>query len=145
LSEEDIPAEDLLESLRTRITQPEMPEEGEFVRIMSLHKSKGLTSRAVIVCGCVDGLIPIHDEDGTVEEQLAKVREQRRLFYVAMTRCTDVLMLSSFRRISTHLAYRIGAKFTGRGATVTTVASPFLRELGPAAPRSIRGSDFLLE
>jgi ATP-dependent exoDNAse (exonuclease V) beta subunit len=38
-------AADLLDHVRTQITQPETPEEGDFVRVMSLHKSKGLTSK----------------------------------------------------------------------------------------------------
>jgi DNA helicase II / ATP-dependent DNA helicase PcrA len=103
----------LLDYLRTRITQPEMPEEGQFVRVMSLHKSKGLTSRVVIVCGCVEGLIPFRKEDAPSVEQAAIIREQRRLFYVAVTRCTEVLVLSSFRRLPRDVAYKIGAKVRG--------------------------------
>ena len=48
-------SEDLLDLLRTQITQPEMPEEGFFIRVMSLHKSKGLTARVVIVADCIEG------------------------------------------------------------------------------------------
>lgn len=59
---------DLFRALRVTVTQPEMPQEGDFVRIMSLHKSKGLTSRAVIVAGCIRGLIPFEDRDATNEE-----------------------------------------------------------------------------
>jgi hypothetical protein len=36
---------DLLEAVKGSVTQPEMPEEADFVRVMSLHKSKGLTSK----------------------------------------------------------------------------------------------------
>ena len=53
----------LLDLLRTEITQPEMPAEGDFVRIMSLHKSKGLTSRVTIIVGCIHGLIPILNDN----------------------------------------------------------------------------------
>ena len=42
-----------LNALTTKITQPIMPEEGNYVRIMSLHKSKGLSSPVVIIAGCV--------------------------------------------------------------------------------------------
>ncbi len=52
---------DLFRALRVTVTQPEMPQEGDFVRIMSLHKSKGLTSRAIIVAGCIRGSIPFED------------------------------------------------------------------------------------
>ena len=44
------------------ITQPELPTDVDYVRVMSLHKSKGLTADLVIVMGCVEGLIPRIDE-----------------------------------------------------------------------------------
>ncbi len=131
----------LLDYLRTRITQPEMPEHGEFVRVMSLHKSKGLTSRAVIVCGCIEGLIPFRKDDAPQVQQTAIIQEQRRLFYVAITRCTEVLVLSSFRRLPRKLAYKIGAKVTGKGAVAPAISSRFLSELGPTAPVPIHGDN----
>jgi len=135
---------EILDYLRTRITQPEMPEEGKFVRVMSLHKSKGLTSRAVIVCGCIEGLIPTCDNEGTPAEQEAKLREGRRLFYVAITRCTDLLMISSFVSIPRKIAYKIGAIVPkGWFKTTNAIASRFLGELGPAAPKSVRGDTVL--
>ncbi len=135
-----ISAEDLLDHLRTRITQPEMPEAGAFVRVMSLHKSKGLTSRAVIVCGCIEGLIPFRKDDEPPAEQERILQEQRRLFYVAITRCTEILMLSSFVTIETATAFKIGAKTRGRGRTASTIASRFLSELGPTLPASVSGA-----
>jgi superfamily I DNA/RNA helicase len=120
-------------ALRVTVTQPEMPQEGDFVRIMSLHKSKGLTSRAVIVAGCIRGLIPFEDRDATDEEQAAILLEQRRLFYVAITRCTEILVLSSALRLQRDFAFAIGARFHGWWNTVNTIASQFLAELGPTA------------
>jgi DNA helicase II / ATP-dependent DNA helicase PcrA len=131
---------DILDYLKTRITQPEMPEDGKFVRIMSLHKSKGLTSRAVVVSSCIEGLIPFTDDNASANEQDAIVREQRRLFYVAITRCTELLMISSFLKIPTKLAYKIGAKVSRWGwKEKATIASRFLAELGPNVPRAVRG------
>jgi len=54
---------DLFDALRTAVTQPELPDEGDFVRIMSLHKSKGLTAKVAIVAGCIRGLIPFQNFD----------------------------------------------------------------------------------
>lgn len=71
----------LREVLTTYVTQPELPEVGAFVRIMSLHKSKGLTSKVVIVAGCNEGLIPTIDHKLTIVEQRKQLKEQRRLFY----------------------------------------------------------------
>jgi DNA helicase II / ATP-dependent DNA helicase PcrA len=143
LVNEDAGARTLLESLRAAATQPEMPTEGDFVRIMSLHKSKGLTSKVVIIAGCLEGLIPTMDTDEPRAVQQARLQEQRRLFYVAMTRATDILNLSSAIRIERNLAYQIGVRVSGWGRNVPTIASRFLNELGAAAPAPKFGPDWV--
>jgi ATP-dependent exoDNAse (exonuclease V) beta subunit len=71
------------------------------------------------------------------------LREQRRLFYVAMTRPTDILVLSSFITIENHLAFKIGAKIqSGRRGQRRTIASRFFAELGPTTPPSRDGTEF---
>ena len=135
--------DDLFDRIKTHITQPEMPEEGEFVRVMSLHKSKGLTSKVVIVAGCTEGLIPFRDDDQSQAEQDAVLGEQRRLFYVAITRCTEILVLSSAARIERQLAWKIGARVqSGQSAMGNAIASQFLAELGPTMPVPRRGDEW---
>ncbi len=131
-AKDDTAASALLDALHSFVTQPEMPESGDFVRVMSLHKSKGLTSRAVIVAGCVEGLIPTLTHEGTHQEQQAELEEQRRLFYVSITRGKEILVVSSLVRLQRDLAFRIGAAVVGFGGA--TIASRFLGELGPTAP-----------
>ena len=72
--------EDLVDALKAVVSQPELPDEGDYVRVMSLHKSKGLTSKVAIVSGCVQGLVPFQDDDQSENEQEAILKEQRRLF-----------------------------------------------------------------
>ena len=130
-------AKEILRALTSVVTQPAMPEAGEFVRVMSLHKSKGLTSKVVIVAGCVQGLIPFLDGDHTLAEAKANLEEQRRLFYVALTRATDILVISSFATIERKVAHKIGARVKKTGGNQShawTVSSDFLKELGPTAP-----------
>ena len=135
---------DLFDRIKTHITQPEMPEEGEFVRVMSLHKSKGLTSKVAIVAGCTEGLIPFRDDEQPQAEQDAVLGEQRRLFYVAITRCTEVLVLSSAARMERQFAWKIGARLQpGRSAAGGTIASRFLDELGPSAPAPSTGDQWI--
>lgn len=129
--DENTEASQLFDLLISHITQPEMPEEGDFTRVMSLHKSKGLTSKVVIVTGCIEGLIPTKDSDHTLEEARANLEEQRRLFYVAITRCREILVLSSVAMVDRSLSYRIGAQLNRAGRTFT---SRFINELGPTAP-----------
>ena len=136
---------ELREDLRLRITQPELPSEGEFVHVMSLHKGKGLTADLVVVAGCVKGFIPTWDEQVPLAEQQRQIEEQRRLFYMAITRTTHYIILSSFRRIDAATAHKMGAKFRqhfGRDK-VQTIASRFIAELGESAPKPIRGEELL--
>jgi len=133
----------LLNELRLQITQPEMPEQGDFVRVMSLHKAKGLTNKVTIVAGCIEGLIPTIDSSHSSSEAKANLEEQRRLFYVSITRCKEILMLSSSQKLPVELAYRIGARVRGRYGVCNTIASRFLSELGPTAPAPICGQDWI--
>lgn len=135
-------ASDLFSVLKTAVTQPETPEEGNFVKIMSLHKSKGLTSRVAIVAGCIRGLIPFQDFEETPAEQAQILLEQRRLFYVAITRCTEILVLSSVLRLRRDFAYKIGAQIQGGGNPVRAITSQFIGELGPQAPAARLGAEW---
>ncbi len=136
-------AEELRESLRVSITQPELPTDVDYVRVMSLHKSKGLTADLVAVVGCIEGLVPTQGGD-TPAEQAALLEEQRRLFYVAVTRTKRVLILSSVTRLPRNVAYRMGAQVRGGNpAQSTTVASTFFHELGPTRPAAILGANYL--
>jgi len=132
---------ELFDAIRSSVTQPEIPQHANFVRVMSLQKSKGLTSKVAIVAGCVQGIVPFLDRDATPADQAAILEEQRRLFYVAITRCTEILVLSSASSLNRQLAYKLGAQLRpGGGAMGPTVASQFLAELGPRAPRPITGA-----
>jgi DNA helicase-2/ATP-dependent DNA helicase PcrA len=135
---------DVHDVVRNHITQPEMPESGDFVRIMSLHKSKGLTAPRVMVAGCIQGLVPTVDARLTPAEQARSMNEQRRLFYVAITRCTTALVISSSLRIDRALAMRIGATLRpGWADPAGTIASRFLGELGTSAPAPTTGQTWL--
>lgn len=136
-------AADLLACIRSAVTQPVIPEKVDYVRVMSLHKAKGLTSQVAIISGCTQGLIPYVDHDQTPDEAAATLQEQRRLFYVAITRCTKTLVISSASHMPRKFAWKIGARVApGVGAIARTVASQFLDELGPVAPAAKRGADW---
>jgi superfamily I DNA/RNA helicase len=111
---------------------------------MSLHKAKGLTADLVVVVGCLNGLIPFTPEGLPIEEQVRVLEEQRRLFYVALTRARRVLVLSSVTRLPRDLAHRMGARVHNGGWDwARTMASPFLAELGPARPATVLGTSLL--
>lgn len=85
------------------------------VTLMSLHRSKGLEFPAVFMIGCNENVLPHVRGD---------LDEERRLFYVGVTRAKDMLYAS---------CVRIAA--TSRG-TMDIPASRFLAEAGmpPVAP-----------
>jgi superfamily I DNA/RNA helicase len=137
--------EELNDVLRYRLAQPEVPLETPFARVMSFHKSKGLAAEVVALAGLIEGLIPRIKQDLTEAEQQAALEEQRRLFFVGMTRTTRVLVLSSYSQLPFVLCKQLNASFGRRVRgtdRVVTIASRFLGELGPELPDGIRGDDW---
>jgi superfamily I DNA/RNA helicase len=114
---------------------------------MSLHKSKGLTRDVVVVAGCMAGTLPSIDPNDPQDEQDRQLEEQRRLFYVAVTRATTVLVISSAVTLRLRDALRGGASVTRRtyrnGETYAITAfTPFLDELGPTTPPTISTAEW---
>lgn len=94
----------------------------ERVSLLTLHAAKGLEFAAVFVVGCVDGLLPFRrDGDDT------DVDEERRLFFVGMTRARSHLILSHARRRR------------WRGRVLDCVPSPFLEDIDEALLERRRG------
>ena len=133
----------VIAAIKQHSTQPETPMDANYVRIMSLQKSKGLSAEHVIVTNCLQGLIPSlkPGDPGRMQREL---EEQRRLFYVAITRTRNTLLLTNSSTLPYNLAMMMGAQF-GRNASenlVHTITSKFINDLGPIAPEIIRGQDW---
>ncbi|MGV3664760.1 MAG: ATP-dependent helicase [Leptospira bouyouniensis] len=65
-------------------------ENDEFITLSTIHSAKGLEWRYVFTMQVVEGNLP-HSRIRTTEE----LEEERRLFYVAITRAKDVLYLTN--------------------------------------------------
>ena len=66
----------------------------EKVSLLTMHAAKGLEFPVVFITGCENGLIPFIRQEGETEDP----EEERRLFYVAMTRARESLYLTWSRR-----------------------------------------------
>jgi len=101
----------------------------------------------VVIAGCVGGAIPTVDTELTPAEQDLELREQRRLFYVAVTRPKDTLVLSSVTQMLLAQALRanippLQVRRSSGETYARLAASPFIAELGATCPHAIRGSDW---
>jgi DNA helicase-2/ATP-dependent DNA helicase PcrA len=85
------------------------------VALMTLHAAKGLEFPAVFISGADQDLIPLTRKDQGPEA----LEEERRLFYVAMTRARDLLVLTTVHR-----------RFLF-GEVREAQASPFIGEIPP--------------
>jgi DNA helicase-2/ATP-dependent DNA helicase PcrA len=85
--------EKLLTDAALASDQDELKEEANAVKLMTVHASKGLEFDYVFITGLEEGLFPHSgmDKDGANQE---RSEEERRLFYVALTRARHKLFLS---------------------------------------------------
>jgi DNA helicase-2/ATP-dependent DNA helicase PcrA len=81
-------------SLQIRDDQ-EDGEDQSRVQLMTIHAAKGLEHDIVFLAGVEEGLIP---HARALEENPDNVEEERRLFYVAITRARQKLYVSACRQ-----------------------------------------------
>ena len=81
---------------------------------MTIHSSKGLEFPTVVLTGLEEGLFPL----GTSAFELEELEEERRLFYVALTRA----------RYKVYLSFANARRRFG-GAPVATTQSRFIHEI----------------
>ncbi len=98
----------------TLLNRDDTEEEKGEVNVMTIHASKGLEFPVVFIAGAEDGIIP---HARSVEENEGNVEEERRLFYVAITRAQQKLLI-------THCQSR-----KKQGGLCECEPSPFLNEI----------------
>jgi DNA helicase II / ATP-dependent DNA helicase PcrA len=75
------------------------------ISLLTLHAAKGLEFPVVFLVGCEDGLLPLHWGGARPEDE----GEERRLFFVGMTRARSHLFLSHAARRARHGVVRDAA------------------------------------
>jgi DNA helicase-2/ATP-dependent DNA helicase PcrA len=88
----------------------------EGVALLTLHAAKGLEFACVFIVGLEDGVLPLHWGNGEDAEP-DELSEERRLFYVGMTRAKDRLVLTR------------ALKRLWRGRVRAQAPSPFLADI----------------
>lgn len=124
--EQENPSGDLAAFLQdvSLVTDADSIEEGKpAATMMTVHAAKGLEFNVVYIVGLEDELFPI----GARQGEEADIEEERRLFYVAVTRARKELFLSHARS-----RFRFGEQ-------KDAVRSRFLGEIDPAVVRSETG------
>lgn len=108
-----LPLSSFLEEIALAQQEPGNPDDGGRVALMTIHQSKGLEFDQVFVVGLEDQILPLRGKSPT------DIEEERRLFYVAMTRARSHL----------HLSWCQTRRIYGR--TYSHPPSPFLRDIPP--------------
>ncbi len=81
----------LLEDVRSlAASHAEIDESSTVLELRSIHRAKGAEWPVVFVPGCTEGTLPLTDEHND-----QNLEEERRLFYVAVTRACEHLYLST--------------------------------------------------
>lgn len=102
----------------------QMKKEG--VKLMTVHAAKGLEFNTVFIVGLEDGLFP-HERDG---DDSVDHEEERRLFYVALTRARRVV----------YLTYALSRRIFGTMSS--NMPSEFITELDPALTEVVQHTGF---
>jgi superfamily I DNA/RNA helicase len=109
--------EGFLTALATGAEVDALDPRGDRVTLLTMHAAKGLEFPVVFLIGCEDGLLPLRLPGRATDDDA--VREERRLFFVGLTRAKDRLFVSGARRRHRH----------GREREVGP--SPFLAAIDP--------------
>ncbi|MEV0325014.1 UvrD-helicase domain-containing protein [Micromonospora echinospora] len=122
---DDLPL--FLSQLATGAEVDALDPRAEAVTLLTLHAAKGLEFPVVFLVGCEDGLLPLRWPGSTPDED--DVAEERRLFFVGLTRAQDRLYVS-------HAARR-----TRHGSERDCRPSPFLDVIDPGLFERLGGEE----
>ncbi len=103
--------EDFLPFVALQTDMDMVKEEADSLRLMTLHNAKGLEFEAVFIVGLEEELLPHRMSMDSREE----IEEERRLFYVGITRAKRILQLSnaSSRRLYDTFYFAKPSQFIG--------------------------------
>jgi uncharacterized protein (TIGR00375 family) len=89
-----------LEEIATGAEVDSLDARAEAVNLLTLHAAKGLEFPVVFLVGCEDGLLPLRWPGSAPSDD--EIAEERRLFFVGLTRAQDRLFVSHTARRFRH-------------------------------------------
>ncbi len=89
---------DFLQAVMLRSETDAYDPRADRVTLMTLHAAKGLEFPVVFMVGCEEGLLPYVRGSSPGADAAVDVDEERRLFYVGMTRAEQKLVLCHARK-----------------------------------------------
>ncbi|GIF07675.1 DNA helicase [Actinoplanes siamensis] len=95
---DDLPQ--FLQQLETGAEVDALDPRAEAVNLLTLHAAKGLEFPVVFLVGCEDGLLPLRWPGAQPSDE--EIAEERRLFFVGLTRAQDRLYVSYSAKRSRH-------------------------------------------
>ena len=115
---------DFLDFQKLLTNYDEIDDDAEQITLMTLHASKGTEFPVVIIIGMEEGSFPMWKQ-GITE---AELEEERRLFYVGMTRAQNQLFLSS-------TIYRYGDRERSASMFINEMPTDYMVQWSPPSNR----------
>jgi uncharacterized protein (TIGR00375 family) len=109
----DVKSSDFLSSIALHTDTDIYSSRAEKVSLMTIHTAKGLEFPVVFIAGCEDGFIPMKKYG----DEKPDIDEERRLFYVAMTRAKERLYFTYAKKRRVY------------GKMITREVSPFINDI----------------
>ncbi len=126
--------EKLLENAALATDQDEMEKDNNAVRLMTVHASKGLEFNYVFIVGLEEDLFP-HQRLGKEEISQSEAEEERRLFYVALTRARKKVFLSYAQLRTIYGAQKVNTPSN----FISDIGDEYINSIGDVeAPRGMK-------
>ena len=133
------------ERLRYQIATNEPLATGEpsNLQVATLWGAKGVTAEHVYILGACKEALPGQRRGGYPGTDADYEDEQRRLFYVSITRAKETLVISRALKVARGMAKQLGLKvMTGSPFWADLQMSPFLRDIMTLLPTAVSGESW---
>ena len=127
---EDVSLESFLADISLFTDQDDTPEDDDYVSLMTIHSAKGLEFKSIYLVGMEENIFP----NAMAMETRKDLEEERRLFYVAVTRAEKFFTLSYAKS-----RYRFGTiQYNEPSRFLEEISPEYLRKPQQAARRTAK-------